>query len=232
MIGPIQAFRAARAIVRVTLDPTQLDEVFVLADLSEESPKLHALVEELRADPAYAPILRAKPRLGAVDLDALSRLPEGTVGHAYARFMRERGLEHEDLLLVDGERDVDWLRNHMRETHDLWHVATGFDTDVAGELGVQAFYLSQFDGPLPILLLAIGMLNTLFRANDDTDRRMAAIVRGWLLGRRSRSLFGLAWAERWEQPLEALRRELALDLDAVDAIVAERGPEAALSEAA
>jgi ubiquinone biosynthesis protein Coq4 len=32
------------------------------------------------------------------------------------------------------------------ETHDIWHVVTGFHTDVAGELGLQAFYLAQFPG--------------------------------------------------------------------------------------
>ncbi|MBX3268997.1 MAG: hypothetical protein KF729_01980 [Sandaracinaceae bacterium] len=220
MLGPLEAYRAIRAVVRIVADPTRLDEVFVLADLSEQSPKVREMMERLRADPVLGRALADKPRLGAVDQDALARLPEGTVGRAYADFMRARGLRHEDLLLVDGESDLDFVRNHLRETHDLWHVVTGFDTDVAGELGLQAFYVAQLEGPLPVLLLTVGMANTLFKGMDDVRPRMNEIARGWMLGARARPLFGLAFAARWEQPLRELRAELGLALDDVDAALA------------
>ncbi|MCB9593319.1 MAG: hypothetical protein H6719_11365 [Sandaracinaceae bacterium] len=231
-MGPIQAFRYARAFVRIVQDPTNLDEVFVLADISEESDQLREMIENLRSDPAVAEIFEAKPRLGPVDQAALGRLPEGTLGHAYASFMGARGLSHEDLKLVEGEKDMDWIRNHLRETHDLWHVLTGFDTDVAGELGLQTFYLAQLEGPLPVLLLAVGMMNTLFKGMDDARHRMREIARGWLLGTRAKSLFGLAFAERWDQPLEELRAEFALDLDGVEAALTASTPERVLAEAA
>jgi ubiquinone biosynthesis protein COQ4 len=232
MMTPLQLFRGLRAVVRITVDPTRLEEVFVLADLAEESPELERLLEQLRAEPTLSRVLTERPRLGRVDLEELSRLPEGTVGRAYADFMRARGLCPESLQLVDGERELDFVRNHLRETHDLWHVATGFDTDVAGELGLQAFYLAQFAGPLPVLLLAVGMLNTLVVAMDDASRRMHAIARGWLLGRRARPLLGTAWAARWRQPLAELRAELAIDLAGVDAFLAETDAEQVLATAA
>jgi len=232
VITPWKAFEALRAVVRITLDPTNLDEVFVLADLSEESPQLEKILEEVKADPRFAAVMRERPRLGHVDQEALGELPDGTLGERYAAFMRVRGLRHENLQLVEGESDLSFLRNHMRETHDLWHVATGFHTDVAGELGLQAFYLAQFKGPLPVVLLAVGMINTYFRGMDDADRRLAAIVRGWLLGKRADDLFGLRWADHWATPLAELRERLGLDLDAVDAIVREADPEVALAVAA
>lgn len=232
MLTPIDVFRGLRAIARLTMDPTKLDAVFVLADLAEESPELEKLVEMIRNDPHFSKVLADRPRLGKVDLEALSRLPEGTLGREYASFMRARGLEHDSLQLRTGEGDMDYVRNHLRETHDLWHVATGFDTDVAGELGLQAFYLAQFQGPLPVLLLAVGMLNTLLRGMDDAERRLAAISRGYLLGKRARPLFGLRWAERWEQRLDALRADHTLRLAEVDAIVAAPAAEASLRAAA
>jgi ubiquinone biosynthesis protein Coq4 len=231
VLTPIQIFRGVRAVARLTTDPTRLDEVFVLADLAEESPELERMLEAARSDPAWSKALAERPRLGRVDLDALALLPEGTIGRGYADFMRARGLSHEDLLLVEGEGELDFVRNHLRETHDIWHVATGFDTDVAGELGLQAFYLAQLEGPLPVLLLTVGMLHTLFRAMPDARRRMDTIARGWRLGKRERPLFGVAWAERWRQPVEAFRREHAIDPDAVDAILAD-GVEDPLARAA
>ncbi len=232
LMRPIDVLRGLRAVARLTMDPTRLEEVFVLASLAEESPQLHLLLEQLRATELGKKALSERPRLGKVDQAALGRLPVGTLGRAYADFMGARGLVHEDLVLVEGDGEFDFLRNHLRETHDLWHVATGFDTDVAGELGVQAFYLAQFDGPLPVMLIAVGMINALFRDLPDAPRRMEAMARGWLLGRRARPLFGLRWADRWSQPLEELRSELALELDEVDAFLARRGAEEALAEAA
>ena len=232
MLGPVQLIRAARAVVRITLDPTVLDEVFVLADLSEESAQLAKVVADLKADPTLGPIMAARPRLGPVELEDLAALPSGTLGHEYARFMRARGLEHDSLQLIEGESDVDWVRNHFRESHDLWHVVTGFDTDVAGELGLQAFYVAQIHGPLPVLLLAVGMLNTLFKGLDDADRRMASIARGYLLGRRAHTFFGLPWSELVLRPLDEIREELALDLEAVDTFIAEESPARALAAAA
>ncbi len=231
MLTPIQLARGVRATARILLDPTRLDDVFVLADLAEESPQLERVIEDLRADPVFAEVLRDKPRLGRVDFRALAVLPEGTVGRAYADFMSARGLDHEDLQLVEGEGEMDFVRNHLRETHDLWHVVTGFDTDVAGELGLQAFYLAQLEGPLPMLLLSVGMVHTLLRAMPEARARFDAIARGWLLAKRARPLFGLAFAKRWEQPLAELREELGLDLDEIDRLVAN-APEQALASAA
>jgi ubiquinone biosynthesis protein COQ4 len=232
MLTPIKVFKGLRAIGRLTLDPTKLDEVFVLADLAEESPELERLVAAIKADPHFANVLVERPRLGKIDLDALGQMPKGTLGREYAEFMRARDLRPESLILRDGEGEMDYVRNHMRETHDLWHVATGFDTDVAGELGLQAFYLAQFNGPLPVLLLAVGMFNTLFKGMDDAERRLAAMSRGYLLGKRGRSLFGLKWADRWGQSLEELRRDRNLNLAEVDRMIEARAPEVELRAAA
>ncbi|MCA9611009.1 MAG: hypothetical protein KC619_35690 [Myxococcales bacterium] len=233
MMSPFDILKAARAVARIVADPTRLEEVFVLADLSEKSPQLHEMIATLRQDPEVDAIFDAKPRLGALDQDALGKLPEGTLGRAYADFMRARGLRHEDLELVKSDAsDVDWVRNHLRETHDLWHVLTGFDTDVAGELGLQAFYLAQLEGPLPVLLLTVGMINTLVRDLGDARHRVHAIARGWVLAQRARSLFGLPFAERWEQPLAELRAEYALDVEGVDAYLAATPAEQVLAEAA
>lgn len=233
MISPINAFRGLRAVARIVMDPANLDEVFVLADLTENSERLETIVTELRRDPDMAKIFEAKPRLGPIDPDSLASLPEGTVGQVYAKFMHDRGLRPEDLPLLAGdERDIDWIRNHFRETHDLWHVVTGFDTDVAGELGLQAFYAAQVSGPLAVLILSIGLANTVFKAMDDAHPRLDAIARGWLLGKRAKPLFGLRFADRFGQSLDELRAELNLDLEGVEAVLAHTTAREVLAEAA
>jgi ubiquinone biosynthesis protein Coq4 len=111
------------------------------------------------------------------------------------------------------------VRAHLLEVHDIWHVLTGFGTQVAGELGVQAFSLAQLGSPFAAGIITGGMANTLLFAFPERDVRMRAIVRGWLLGKRARLLFGGTWARMWERPLEEVRAEFELDVPGVDALL-------------
>lgn len=223
---PLTTLRLARAVVRLARDPRRLDEVFRIADAMESSELAARVEAELRANPDHLDALRDRPRLGRIDVPRLARMPEGTLGRAFAELLIDNRLDPEDIEVNAVRTDFDYVRAHLRETHDIWHVATGFRTDVAGELGLQAFYLAQFRAPLAAMLLTVGMVNTLFYAMDDRDARMRAISRGWILGKRARSLFGYRWAERLERPLAEVRRELGLDVEGVDdAIDALVGPE-------
>lgn len=220
MANPLAIFRAARGVVRLTKDPTRLEEVFRLAAAIESPDIAERIAAEFRRDPIHAEAMDARPRLGAIDLARLRALPEGTLGRTFGDFMEKMGLDPEDLEKIEKvESDFDFVRAHLRETHDVWHTATGFGVDVAGELGLQAFYLAQFRSPLASLLLMVGFANTLFFSMDDRDARMRAIVRGWLLGKRARTLFGVRWAEQWARPLADVRRELGIEADAVDALI-------------
>jgi ubiquinone biosynthesis protein COQ4 len=185
--------RATLAFVKLVRDPSKLDEVFNILDSLEAGEDGAAVVREFQADPANDEAFRRRPRVGRIDLDVLGRLPEGTLGRAFADEVRSRGLDPAAIQQrADDGTAAGFVFAHLRETHDIWHTATGFDVDVAGELGLQFFY-----------------------AVDDRTARMDAIARGWQLGRRSRRLFGFDWAAHWAVPLEEVRRKLRLEqLDA------------------
>jgi ubiquinone biosynthesis protein Coq4 len=48
---------------------------------------------------------------------------------------------------------------------------------------------------------------------------MREIARGWLLGRRSRQLFGVRWDDYMAMPLAEVRAVLGIAVDAVDAVL-------------
>lgn len=219
--------RGAYALLRVAQDPNRLDEVFRLIEALTENPRLsQQLVAEHRQTPHGAQALRDKPRLGTIDMEALGRLPEGTLGYEYARFMRQNGLDPSSLPLKPVEDDVSFIEAHLRETHDLWHVVTGFGPDVAGELGLQAFYLTQIPGRVALAILCAGMLNTLIYAFDDREARMTQIARGWQLGRKARPFFGVDWKQLWATPLSEVRTRLGLERVSVEGVAPELLPQA------
>jgi ubiquinone biosynthesis protein Coq4 len=206
----VRSLRVLVGFLRAVRHPERLDEVVNLAAQIEEPRLTDPVLARLRGNPTTARALAATPRLGPVDLDRLLALPAGTLGHEFAKHMRANELDPNALPTLPGGSDLDFVRAHLYETHDLWHVLTGFDTDVAGEMGLQAFYLAQVRISLAPVLLAVGLLNTVFYAMDQCQRRLDAVCRGWSVGQRAMPLFGTAWAERWDQPLASIRAELGL----------------------
>lgn len=206
--APLQVAQAAVAFLQIVRDPNKLEKVFELRSSLENPKILDPVIAALKTDPKAASAFRDRPRVGRVDLDALARLPEGTLGHAFARFMRAQNLDPAAIPTLPGRTEYEFVSAHLYETHDIWHVVTGFGTDVAGELGLQAFYYAQFPSGLSSMLLAAGFLNTTFFRIEDRTARMDAIVDGYARGKRAAKLFGVRWAELWGRDLEEVRREL------------------------
>ncbi|HEX8953120.1 MAG TPA: Coq4 family protein, partial [Polyangia bacterium] len=184
---------------------------------------VRAMVERAREHETGAAALRERPHVH-LDLKALRALPTGTLGRQYALMMDRNGLDPASIPTLPDDDEGRYLRAHLYETHDLWHVATGFGTDVAGELGLQAFYQAQLPGKLPAAILAAGFVNTLVYSFAQRDVRLREIARGWLLGHRSRPLLGVRWDDYLALPLDEVRARLGLDVDAVDRVLPPADP--------
>jgi ubiquinone biosynthesis protein COQ4 len=213
----VKSAKAIVAAVRLIRDPNELDQVFEIADDLAAPEMLDAIIAELVKTSDGARAFETRPRVGTIDLQALAARPEGSLGRAYGEHMLKNKLDPSAIPSLPSTTAREFLRAHLYETHDIWHVATGFETDVAGELGLQAFYLAQLPTRLAPALLAGGLFNTMLFAWGDRDRRMRAIVRGWLLGRRAQSLFGVDWAALWSTPLADVRAKLRLEIDQLEA---------------
>lgn len=210
VLRPVYGLQAFVTLVR---NPSALEKVFELREALDDPNELSKSIEFLRTLPEGERAFRERPRLGRIDMKKLGAMPEGTLGRAFADHMRAAKLDPDALPTLPSRDEREFVPAHFYETHDIWHVVTGFDVDVAGELGLQAYYLAQYPAPLPILLLATGFLNSLLFQREDTDHRMREIVRGYRLGKISKSLFGMRWNEMWSMPLVEIRRKLGLPDD-------------------
>ena len=160
-----------------------------------------------------------RPDLNAVlgDREALAAMPEGSLGRAYLEYLGPDEMMSPQVFLdaarVDelGRRfgwsdDHVWFMKRMSNSHDVFHVVSGYGTDLVGEAGVIAFTYGQL--PIPSLLLAIGALSAL----DPTDpvgwsRFLRAAYRR---GRDMESLSCVDYESWFERPLEELREHVGL----------------------
>lgn len=208
-------FRYLLALWRSLKDPTNTHEVaivemgFARSRWGRRFARWEDVIDALRRDPRTAPALAARRACEPVDLDALERLPDGTLGSAFAAHCRARGLDP-NLGYIAPVSEVDWLLHHLMSTHDVWHVVTGWGNDEIGEYGLGAFYTAQLAGP-PFFgfLLGIAVFSTVFRRRS-VDGFMAAIAAGYEMGKRAEPLFGVDWPSLWATPLADVRARFAL----------------------
>jgi len=212
-MNPIKTVRILTSFWRLSQDPNRLDEVFAIADSGSNL----AIMEEMKAfvchDPQGKRAFDTGVRVGIIDLAALRTLPAGTLGRVFAEHLIDNNLDPASIPVPSFPAgDVRYVKTHLRETHDIWHIATGFNTDVAGEIGLQAFYLAQLPSRLSAVLISMAFLHLATKNIGARDAIMTEVMRGWALGKRAKPFFGFAWAEHWATPLAEVRELLGVEL--------------------
>jgi ubiquinone biosynthesis protein COQ4 len=200
--------RAAGALVALSRDKGRLDQVLVFA-MAVNMPVLAKRIERLGSDAEGARLFDERPRIDrrSVDFAALERLPDGTLGREYARFLTDNGISPEpfEVLPDVGDERAAYAILRLRQTHDLWHVLTGYTPDVSGEVLLQAFTFAQLGLPSAFLLCALGTLRYLLFRRGHFPR----LVRAYRRGKAARFLATFRWEEHWATPVAELRTALA-----------------------
>lgn len=213
--NPARYLRAVWRLVRrdpeTTTDEAAIVEIgFARSKLGRRFARWEQVADHLRRDPRTAAALAARRPFGPIDLGALADLPAGTLGRRFADHCRERGIDP-NLVHVPPTDEVGWLLNHMYQTHDIWHVVTGWGNDLPGEVGLGGFYAAQLGSPAFFgYMLALVVLNVILR-RADLGAVFDAFAVGYRAGKRSQPLFGVAWDDCWYVPLDELRSRLELD---------------------
>jgi ubiquinone biosynthesis protein COQ4 len=159
-----------------------------------------------REAPEGRRLLDQRPTLQGrdLDLDALARLPAGTLGHEFMRYLRDNGIEP-FVTAFPIESDVDYLSKRYRETHDLFHVITGYGTDVVGEMELQAFVLGNLGVRQAVLILAYAIPLQIKQGGfKDFGTYLGRLRAAYHRGRHSREMLSVSYEKLWEQPVSAL----------------------------
>ena len=113
-----------------------------------------------------------------------------------------------DGLLPDASPEIAYLHDRYRDLHDLWHVVTGYGTDMAGELAIVNFQAVQVGYRAMTISSWVQMLSIALRTG-----RFDVLVtgfRGRRRGRQSKYLLAADWDRLLMLPLDEVRRELGI----------------------
>jgi len=211
-----RAWRSLRALLREPEDTDRAVDFFYAIGQAEFERNF----QRFAADPRGRALLVERPRLlGALgDRGALARMPEGSFGCAYLRYLEQTGFAPDGLIRVqervqrqweahEGAPPLDplraWYRDRMLLCHDLDHVLSGYGTDHVGEAALLAFGLAHRPG-LAGTLLTLGAALDVWRALGS--RWLGDALRAWRRARRSVALNRLPVEALLPLPVETVRR--------------------------
>ncbi len=210
-MSPVERWRRALgALAKVVADHGRTDQVLEFS-IHANAGTIARRIERFFDDPRARRLYEERRAIDSrtIDLERLGRLPEGTLGRAYADFMRANGITPE---VFDGapaevaDPRAAYVVQRLRQTHDLWHVATGYETDPASEIALQAFTFAQMRAPSSLILATVGTLHGVRRAPGLPRAAIAA----FRAGRRAEKLAVFPWEDHWETPLAEVRAMLGI----------------------
>ena len=146
------------------------------------------------------------------DRGALLAMPEGSLGREYALFTAREEISADGLVAAsrEGRDDSEFdegrrrFAEHLRDTHDLEHVITGWGRDLRGEASLLSFGLAQAWNHGIALIVAMAY----FESGADERRLMRE---GWRRGRRATWLGAQDYAALLPRPLAEVRRALGVE---------------------
>lgn len=166
----------------------------------------------------HGEVLRAsEPSLPEIldDHASLRKTPKGSLGHAYCDFMEGEGLTAAGLVAESDRLGrpkyddlVQWFGDRSRDTHDLFHVLTGYGRDALGEQCVLLFTHGQSPTQGHLLIGYAGSANIKKMVWGSKAPVMGAVRQAKATGRGAPTLLEQPIRELLKQPVDEVRKFL------------------------
>ena len=213
--GPISLGQVGWNFVKTVWDPTRSDIAHGITGLAKGA--LGAMSPaRLRAFEERNAAVTALYREGydpPLDTERLARLPGGTLGREYARFIQAHGLDPLATLLAIGTPTNAFHYNLRRayKLHDILHVVLGCDPSVLGEVRIVSWSIGQAlhaGGPAmraPAMALSVLLLHLAIRRPDEVAE-LVQLSHPWLeRGASSPNHVAFRFEDHFESKVEDVR---------------------------
>ena len=146
-------------------------------------------------------------------------LPEDSLGRAYIKFMKDEDLTAQGLVdesdkfrenAKSYDDDFDWYTKRLRDTHDLFHILTGYGRDPLGEACLLGFTHPQHKAKGFLIVGAMATLEVKRRAPKDI-RPWACFNEGRRNGKVAKVIAEHDLIALMHRPLEEARRLLNIN---------------------
>lgn len=193
-------------------NPRRHDLIAALGEATAKPYFITRLHRAMLSHPTGRRILRDKPRITSknMKLELLRKMPDGSVGRAYAAWLDREGVtpDTRDAVRYIDDPEEAYVMQRYRETHDFTHAITGLPVIIEGELAVKAFEFANTVLPMTGLSLA-----AVVRLKKEERERFWRIYLPWALrnGLKAEEVVKVYWEEELETQVDVLRGRLGIE---------------------
>jgi ubiquinone biosynthesis protein COQ4 len=212
---PLRAVRNFQMLMKDKEDTAAVFRIFESLPSKTFLPR----IAELSLSERGADLRRTEPCLPDIldDHAALRRTPKGSLAHAYCDFMEAEGLTAAGLVAESDRAGrprfpdlVEWYINRSRDTHDLFHVLTGYGRDALGEASVLLFTHGQSPSQGHLLIGYAGAANIKKMAKGSRAPIFGAVREAHRTGNGAPQLMAQPIRQLLERPLDEVRAQLRI----------------------
>ncbi len=213
---PAPRYSLPRAIKNFRLLMKDKEDTSLVFKIYESLPSKQFMprVQNLALSEQGEYLRRTEPSLPEIldDHAALRKTPKGSLAHAYCDFMESEGLtaaglvaEAESLGRPKYDDMLQWFGDRSRDTHDLFHVLTGYGRDALGEQCVLLFTHGQSPSHGHLLIGYAGSVNIKLQVKGSKAPIMGAAQQAKRTGRGAPKLMEQPIRELLKQPFDRVR---------------------------
>lgn len=217
----LQPLKAWRHMQKLIADKEDTEQVFEIIEALNGKSALKDF-EKFMDTPAGQAQFRKRTFLPPIldNHDPLHDLPEGSVGRTYVEFMEREGLSAAGLVAESEKRpgklrghddDLLWYGNRLRDTHDMYHILTGYGRDALGEATLLGFTHSQHGGLGVSFISYMGGRQIAKRVPRAANIK-AVMKEGRRNGKLAKRLIEQDIEALLPRPLDEVREELNINL--------------------
>jgi ubiquinone biosynthesis protein COQ4 len=160
----------------------------------------------VKSNPEVAQLFEERYLAPTADLDKLLKLPEDSLGFAYASYMRSTDYVQDYYPPIEVVDDASYYYMRVQQTHDIWHAVTGWFGE-AGGIKLAAFQIAQTRSSFLTLVITSGILNEI-KMNKNITPIVHLLYEGYDVGSQTKPFLAKKWEEAWEKPVADWRSEL------------------------
>jgi ubiquinone biosynthesis protein COQ4 len=213
-VRPLVAWRAMQALFK---DKEDTGQVFKIIE-ALKGKSLEKTSARFRSTEVGQKLLSTRPNIVDTlnDREGLRALPEGSFGRTYLDFVERENISADGLTAASDEvhrsessnNDVRFVGERIRDTHDLYHVLSGYGRDSLGELCLLAYTQEHSrNRGIAFIVYMAQRRNRKTVPHIDVDSCISEAKRN---AKAATWLIDQPWEEMLPLPLEEVRQKLGV----------------------
>lgn len=207
-------FKGKMEFLRLLKNPNDTRAIFRMSDaFTKASPPamIDTFMKRAYDDARFERAYQEKYWPYMPSFDELQAMAPGSFGQEIALFIERWGLDKDIFPEPKFASRPDYLRSRVYQSHDAWHVLTGYTPSIEDELALQAFSVGQHKQPISLLIVSGGLLHILDTHPEQGLEALSAVTTGFERGKRAKNLLVHDVLERLNDPLDRVRKDLNIE---------------------